>query len=227
MSSDGDLMSAATSSNVPSPLNRSGNERRLVDCIRWFDGALTPDFCGRMVQSFEDMAHLHVRHGRGLERGLEDSGWTELEISSRADPAFKGFFMAQIAKYLAEYNAGLPQTMAIPDFHHYQELRIKRYRVGSGDGFQPHFDALGNQSHRYLVFLWYLNDVMEGGETLFCDLGVKVAARAGRLLMFPPYWMFQHAGLPPVSNDKYIVSTYMLFPPDAGARPGQLAALPR
>jgi len=29
--------------------------------------------------------------------------------------------------------------------------------------------------------------------------------------MFPPYWMYQHAGLPPRSNDKYIISTYLLF----------------
>jgi hypothetical protein len=62
-----------------------------------------------------------------------------------------------------------------------------------------------------MVFLWYLNDVAEGGETEFPDLRIKVQARTGRLLMFPPYWMFQHAGLAPVSNDKYIVSTYMLF----------------
>ena len=43
------------------------------------------------------------------------------------------------------------------------------------------------------------------------DLGLRVQARTGRLLMFPPYWMFQHAGLAPLSSDKYIVSTYMLF----------------
>ncbi len=66
-------------------------------------------------------------------------------------------------------------------------------------------------SARYLVFLWYLNDVDEGGETAFVDIDMKVAPRAGRLLMFPPYWMYQHAGLPPVSNDKYIISTYLMF----------------
>jgi len=38
-----------------------------------------------------------------------------------------------------------------------------------------------------------------------------VQARRGRLLMFPPYWMYQHAGMPPLSNDKYILSTYLLF----------------
>jgi hypothetical protein len=67
------------------------------------------------------------------------------------------------------------------------------------------------RSQRYLVFLWYLHDVAEGGETEFPDLGIKIQARTGRLLMFPPYWMFQHAGLPPRSNDKYIVSTYLMF----------------
>ncbi|WP_394687711.1 hypothetical protein [uncultured Xanthomonas sp.] len=32
-----------------------------------------------------------------------------------------------------------------------------------------------------------------------------------RLLIFPPYWMFLHAGLPPRSGDKYILSTYLEF----------------
>jgi hypothetical protein len=154
-----------------------------------------------------------------LEKGLDRSGWTELEVSSRADPVFQGFFMAQIEKYLAIYNQRLRLTLPILDYHYQQELRIKRYRAGSDDGFQPHFDALGNLSHRYLVFLWYLNDVADGGETEFCDLGVRVSARAGRLLVFPPYWMYQHAGLPPRSNDKYILSTYLLFPTDAGVKP--------
>ncbi|XQA78123.1 hypothetical protein ACM9W9_20455 [Xanthomonas sacchari] len=32
-----------------------------------------------------------------------------------------------------------------------------------------------------------------------------------RLLIFPPYWMFLHAWLPPRSGDKYILSTYLEF----------------
>ena len=90
-------------------------------------------------------------------------------------------------------------------------LILKRYRPGGEEGFQPHFDSIDAVSGRYMVFLWYLNDVEQGGETQFCDLGIKVAPRTGRLLMFPPYWMFQHAGLPPVSGDKYILSTYLMF----------------
>jgi prolyl 4-hydroxylase len=29
--------------------------------------------------------------------------------------------------------------------------------------------------------------------------------------MFPPYWMYQHEGIPPLSGNKYIISTYLLF----------------
>ena len=61
------------------------------------------------------------------------------------------------------------------------------------------------------MFLWYLNAVAEGGETEFVDLGIKSSAETGKLLMFPPYWMYRHAGCSPVSGPKYILSTYALW----------------
>lgn len=190
--------------------------KQLCDYIRVFDNALSHGFCARTIGIFEELEKFHVRHGHGVERGLDDSGWTELDISVHADDAFKGYFVAQIRNYLQLYNDTLRLTVPIPDLKMYQELRMKRYVADNGDRFQPHFDSLGDKSHRYLVFLWYLNDVERGGETLFCDLDIRIAARAGRLLVFPPYWMFQHAGLPPQSGDKYILSTYLMFPPTAG-----------
>jgi hypothetical protein len=179
--------------------------------VRFYDEALPREFCAQLVANFENAAHLQVPHGKGHQAGLDLSGWTELNVGRVADAAFLGFFHAQIDKYLTEYNRQLGLTLPIPPSAKLDELRIKRYRAGSGENFQPHFDAYERMSARYLVFLWYLNDVAEGGETAFVDIDVKVAPRAGRLLMFPPYWMYQHAGLPPVSNDKYIISTYLMF----------------
>ena len=43
------------------------------------------------------------------------------------------------------------------------------------------------------------------------------AAQTGRLVVFPPYWMYQHEGIAPVSGDKYILSTYLLFTESPGA----------
>ena len=183
----------------------------LHSYVQFFDDALAPDFCAQMVSAFEQSAHLHVPNGRGHQAGLEHSAWVELNLSVLADNAFLGYFHAQIDKYLAQYNRSLPLTLPIPGSVKLDDLRMKRYRARSGENFEPHFDAYNQKSARYLVFLWYLNEVAEGGETEFCDLGIKIPPRAGRLLIFPPYWMFQHAGRPPLSQDKYIVSTYLMF----------------
>ena len=180
-------------------------------CVQVFDNALTPEFCAQMVQSFNQMNQFHIPNGRGHKRGLEGSAWTELNISPLADAGFKGFFMKQIDDYLGHYNERLKLPLPVPNRPRIEDIRIKRYRVGGEEKFEPHFDSMDDKANRFLVFLWYLNDVTEGGETEFLNLGIKVAPRTGRLLMFPPYWMFQHAGLPPLSNDKYIVSTYLLF----------------
>ena len=179
--------------------------------VQWFDESLPRDFCAQMISAFQQMAAHQTPNGHGHQAALTDSAWTELNIQPHVDQAFMGFFFARIDEYLARYNARLPLSLPVPNRPKLEDLRIKRYSCEAEERFQPHFDAGDAHVSRYMVFLWYLNDVAQGGETEFPDLGIKVQARAGRLLMFPPYWMFQHAGLAPVSNDKYIVSTYMLF----------------
>jgi len=183
----------------------------LNSFIQVHDHALSDDFCARLIAGFEYETEHQIRNGRGVRTGLEGSAWTELDIGKLADEAFHGFFLAQVSDYLDRYNSRIRLGIPVPLRPRLDRLIMKRYRPGGSEGFQPHFDSIDASSNRYLVFLWYLNDVAEGGDTAFCDLGVSVAPRAGRLLMFPPYWMFQHAGLPPVSGDKYILSTYLLF----------------
>ena len=193
------------------PADVSPADLSLQRCIQVFDGALSAEFCAQMLEAFQRNSRFHVPNGRGLRRGFEHSAWTELNITPLADAGFKGFFLKQVDDYLARYNSNLRLTLPVPVRPRIEDIRIKRYRAGTDELFEPHFDSMDDKSNRYLVFLWYLNDVADGGETEFCNLDIRVAPRAGRLLMFPPYWMFQHAGLAPRSNDKYIVSTYLLF----------------
>ena len=189
----------------------SRTARDLARYVRIFDDAMPPAQCAKMVESFEKLARLHSRNGRGVMAQLKQSAWTELNVSKVADADTLGNFRGAIFEYLARDNQLLGLTLPVPARERIEDLRITRYFVEGGDQFQTHFDSLDYTSNRYLVFIWYLNDVTEGGETDFPDLGLRVDAKAGRLLMFPPYWMFQHAGLPPKSNDKYIISTYLLF----------------
>lgn len=179
--------------------------------IRTYDLDLDPRLCQQMIGSFAGLERFQMRNGRGVRTGLEDSAWTELNVSRLSDEAFQGMFRRQIDRALERYNRDVELAIPVPNSPLFSNLTLKRYRPGQQEQFQLHFDSINHVANRYLVLLWYLNDVEQGGATRFPQLDVTVEARAGRLLMFPPYWMYQHEGLPPVSGDKYIISTYLLF----------------
>ena len=179
--------------------------------IRTYDHDLDPQLCQQMIGSFAGLERFQLRNGRGVRRGLEDSAWTELNVSRLSDPAFLAMFRKLIDRALERYNRDIELAIPIPNSPVFSNLTLKRYRAGQQEQFQLHFDSINHVANRYLVLLWYLNDVEQGGETRFPQLDVTIPARAGRLLMFPPYWMYQHEGLPPLTGDKYIISTYLLF----------------
>ena len=99
-----------------------------------------------------------------------------------------------------------------PPNHALEQIRMKRYRVGGEDRFDRHIDVGDHDSaRRFLVLFFYLNDVEEGGETVFTELDYSVKPKTGSVLIFPPTWQYPHAGLPPISNNKYIVGTYLHY----------------
>jgi len=185
--------------------------RDLKHYIRVYDHNLDAALCQKMIGSFHELQKLQRRNGRGIRAGLEGSSWTELNVSRLSDTTFLDMFRQTIAAALARYNRDIGLTIALPNSATFSDLIMKRYRPEGDERFQLHFDAINHLANRYLVFLWYLNDVAEGGETRFPQLDHSVESRSGRLLMFPPYWMYQHEGLPPRTGDKYILSTYLLF----------------
>jgi hypothetical protein len=184
---------------------------RLSRFVQVFDDALPPAVCARLVQGFEAMTDRQVANGRHRRSWLADSAWTELDITPLCDAGFRESLLGGIHLYLARYNERLGLTIPVPATSRTSEWIVKRYRAGGDERFQPHFDAVGPVANRYLVLLWYLNDVAEGGETAFVDLDLAITPKAGRLVIFPPYWMFQHEGRAPRRGDKYILSTYLLF----------------
>ncbi len=87
-------------------------------------------------------------------------------------------------------------------------FQIQKYN--SNDGFYRFHDdfTVENDKFRFLTYLWYLNDVTEGGETEFYD-GTKIIPETGKLLLFPSTWTHVHRGNMPVSNDKYIMTGWL------------------
>jgi hypothetical protein len=62
--------------------------------------------------------------------------------------------------------------------------------------------------HRILTYLWYLNDVDEGGETEFFG-SHRIKPKCGKFILFPACWTFPHCGKTPISTDKYIITGWI------------------
>jgi Rps23 Pro-64 3,4-dihydroxylase Tpa1-like proline 4-hydroxylase len=92
----------------------------------------------------------------------------------------------------------------------FEVLNVQIYKANSGR-YVFHNDGLfepEQKCFRVITYLWYLNDVEEGGETLIWD-NLKIKPTAGKLLLFPSTWTFPHTGLMPISNDKYILTGWV------------------
>lgn len=71
-----------------------------------------------------------------------------------------------------------------------------------------HKDLIGS---RHLVFMTYLNDVDDGGETEFYHQNVRIKPEKGLTLIWPVDWTFTHRGLTSKTQEKYIVTGWFNF----------------
>ncbi|WLW36781.1 2-oxoglutarate/Fe(II)-dependent oxygenase [Synechococcus phage S-8S29] len=184
---------------------------RLNEYIKTYDGMVDDDFCLDVIKAFHESDSVYTdREQRPTFR--------ELNISQRylsKDPLWQipqqklnDVFNDVVELYMTELDLGAD----FPARYAYEEFRLKMYQNNNYDQFKDHVDVGDyNSARRFLVLFLYLNDVVEGGETNFPRLNYKVSPKRGRILVFPATWQWRHAGLPPVSDSKMIIGTYLHY----------------
>ena len=166
-----------------------------------FDNILPPVVCHSLVELFDELPQEDWdRHGAPK--------FTQVNIN-RDQPGLVDVLVTFVKTVIDRYKDEFHHARHLPPLKRLEEFRIKRYNGGSEDRYDDHIDVEGPDSAtRYLSFLFYLNDDFTGGETEFTEGGI-VTPRRGSVLVFPPYWMFPHAGRRVITGTKYIMSTYM------------------
>jgi hypothetical protein len=90
-------------------------------------------------------------------------------------------------------------------------IRIQKTNIGGGyhSWHCEHANLL--TSARLIAWTLYLNDVDHGGETEFLYQHMRVPAKQGSVCLFPSAYTHAHRGNPPLSNEKYIVTSWLEF----------------
>lgn len=185
----------------------------LNELIQVYDYTLSSEVCKNAIRLFnEHEVETLDNNGRpkftqfNLTQFIDDNeehkdDWKDLGILQNALIESSHYW---VQKYMDDVDC----RRWFPPRSQLEQFRIKRYKAGSDDRFDMHVDVGDHPSaKRFLSVFWYLNDVSEGGETVFHN-GPTIKPKEGRMVVFPPMWCFPHEGRPTISNDKYIVSTY-------------------
>jgi len=69
----------------------------------------------------------------------------------------------------------------------------------------------GESAFRHLVFMTYLNDVTDKGETEFFHQKLKIKPKKGLTVIWPSDWTYTHRGIPSPTQNKYIVTGWFNF----------------
>ncbi len=187
--------------------------RLLADYIQLYEQTLAPEACRALIERFEAspglQEQMHAEHSYRF---------TEINVSRHWPEAETQIFRI-MTQAIRHYWQKLEIGASWPTKVGFEKLRLKRYVPGGVEHFPPHVDVMrAEESRRFLTAILYLNDP-GGGETLFPGLDLTVAPAAGQMVVFPPLWLFPHAGLAPRDRPKYILHRYMWYEPSGTAAP--------
>lgn len=201
------------------------NNMNINDFVFVKDNAFTDKFCDEVVDVFEHYDSQNATYEGQSGRGIDHTTKRTKDLDFLRIPELADRFSTEITNkfnhYLVEeYLSKLPHQDKFPAlnlFHgetYYECLQVQRYKKNEGHYNAWHIET-GNfsMSKRMFVFILYLSDVTEGGETELLYSGLKTQPRKGRLLIHPSTYPYVHKGHMPKDNDKYILTTWLSFTP--------------
>jgi hypothetical protein len=112
-----------------------------------------------------------------------------------------GFIDIYLDKYKFFEYGGMFTSRHLPQIQHYKP----------GEGYHKwHIDgAQMNSCDRAMVYMTYLNDVTEGGGTMFYHQKVTTKAVKGKTLIFPAAYTHLHKGEISKTQHKYILTGWI------------------
>ena len=184
----------------------------ITDFISVYEDAVSVEYCEKFIAYIDH----YVEHGIIIKEPFDSDHKDHSTINFHNDAnydmlsgdnlplTFLPMVKEYVDDYLDRYSLLKHEVMLMFD--------VKAKKIPIGGGFHRwHYENGGLQvSPRKLVVQLYLNTVEEGGETEFLYINKRVKAKQGTLIIFPAAFTHTHRGNPPIGQDKYILTTWVV-----------------
>jgi hypothetical protein len=138
----------------------------------------------------------------------KDSIDTDLKL----DSTIGSRYVNELQKALEMYRIKYPSADKVARYG-IESINLQKYNPGGGykTWHTERSGSLAPGGYRHLVFMTYLNDVNDQGETEFLHQKLKVKPKKGLTLIWPADWTHTHRGVPSPSEVKYIATGWYSF----------------
>lgn len=169
--------------------------------------------CDDLIAYFEGNPNKRLgecsnHKGKEVNKDIKDSIDVELVLEE-----LKNRYCSELQKVVDVYIEEYPYVNYYAAWGIIEPINIQKYNAGGG--FKAwHTERAGNKgvpASRHLVFMTYLNDVDDEGETEFFNQKTKIKPRKGLTVIWPADWTFTHRGIPSPSQEKYIITGWFNY----------------
>lgn len=190
--------------------------------IYYKENAFTDEFCDEMISLFEKQNAINQTNVGRMAGGIDLTvkNTTEINLFNHPEQVNDKTFFNIINEHLSNHYLGnlpgrfyfdAPNKVFIGSCK-YPVCQIQKYEKNVGHYERWHLEIENlSSSNRVFSMIVYLNDVEEGGETGFLYSESKIKPKKGSLVIFPSSFPFVHCGFKPISHDKYIIATWLIY----------------
>jgi hypothetical protein len=184
-----------------------------------YDNYFSSEYCDSLIEYFE-WCKTHNRTWQRPEEGVykkDESStlnphnmnaihFTQHNLHSWLNEFNDVFWNDCYKQYTEKYSA-----LKLYGPHTIYTYKVQKTLPGEGYHIWHPEDGDIHSSRRIGVYMLYLNDVEEGGETEFIYINKRINAVKGRLLIWPPNFPWTHRGNPPLAGTKYVLTGWIEF----------------
>ena len=203
----------------------------MDNLVQIYKNFIPKEYCDKIIDAFEKDPNTQAGiSGSGINHNIKKS--TDLMIASRLNsPEWKEIYdylneallhtcvdyvgkfpmMSRTAKHETEMSLIRTVNAKLASISNGRpHMQMQRYIDDQGYYAWHHENEGGVTGKRELFFIYYLNDVDNGGETEFKFNPLKVKPEAGKLIIAPALWTHKHRGNPPQNGQyKYIITGWI------------------
>lgn len=132
----------------------------------------------------------------------------DITLTTQNPPPVLEKYAFHLKQVMDNYKEKFYWAGAFSSFALMEPVNIQYYKPGGGfkqwhtERTESHFPSVT----RHLVFMTYLNDVTDQGETEFFYQKIKVKPQKGLTLIWPSDWTYTHRGIPSPTEEKFIIT---------------------